>query len=111
MLRTRQTKTLASGIDAIMADLKDSMEAPVSTIGDHTHAIVFLYDNPRALHQNEAGCDWLYNAHAHRASLRASETTSVLANYIRLLGFDAKSHSGSASDVNLNSLAVAAGLV
>ena len=34
-----------------------------------------------------------------------------MANYIRLSGFDAKSHSGSASDVNLNSLAVAAGLV
>lgn len=43
-LRTRQTKTLASGIDMIMADLKDSMEAPPSTIGGHTHAIVFLYD-------------------------------------------------------------------
>ncbi len=110
-LRTRQTKTLASGIDVIMADLKDSMEAPPSTIEDHTHAVVFLYDNPRAFQQNEAGCDWLCDAHAHRASLRASETTSVLANYIRLLGFDAKSHSASASDVNLNSLAVAAGLV
>ncbi len=110
-LRTRQSKTLASGIDVIMADLKDSMEAPPSTIEGHTHAIIFLYHNPRALRQNETGCDWLLDAHAHRATLRASETTSVLANYIRLLGFDAKSHSGSASDVNLNSLAVAAGLV
>ena len=110
-LRTRQTKTLASGIDVIMADLKESMEAPPSSIEDHTHAIVCLYDNPRAFHQNEAGCDWLSDAHAHRAALRASETTSVLANYIRLLGFDAKSHSGSASDVKLSLLAVAAGFV
>ncbi|MFD2853716.1 helix-turn-helix domain-containing protein [Seohaeicola zhoushanensis] len=46
-LRTRQTKTLASGIDVIMADLKDSMEAPPSTIQGHTHAVVFLYENPR----------------------------------------------------------------
>ncbi len=110
-LRTRQTKTLASGIDVIMADLKESMEAPPSTIEGHTHAIVFLYDNPRALKAKERGGDWLKDAHAHRASLRASETTSVLANYIRLLGFDAKSHSCSASDVNLNMLAVAAGLL
>ena len=110
-LRTRQTKTLASGIDVIMADLKDSMEAPPTTIEGHTHAIVFLYDNPRALKAKERGGDWLKDAHAHRASLRASETTSVLANYIRLLGFDAKSHSCSASDVNLNMLAVAAGLL
>ena len=110
-LRTRQTKTLASGIDVIMADLKESMEAPPTTIEGHTHAIVFLYDNPRALKAKERGGDWLKDAHAHRASLRASETTSVLANYIRLLGFDAKSHSCSASDVNLNMLAVAAGLL
>ena len=110
-LRTRQTKTLASGIDVIMADLKESMEAPPTTIKGHTHAIVFLYDNPRALKAKERGGDWLKDAHAHRASLRASETTSVLANYIRLLGFDAKSHSCSASDVNLNMLAVAAGLL
>ena len=41
-LRTRQTKTLASGIDMIMADLKDSMKVLPSTIEDHTHAFVSL---------------------------------------------------------------------
>ena len=110
-LRTRKTKTLAFGIDVIMADLKDSMEAPPTTIEGHTHAIVFLYDNPRGLKTKEPGGDWLEGAHAHLASLCASETTLVLANYIRLLGFDAKSYSCSASDVNLNVLAIAAGLL
>ena len=43
-LKTRQTKTLASGIDMIMAGLKDSMEAPPSTIEGHSHAVVFLYE-------------------------------------------------------------------
>jgi len=43
-LRTKQTKTLASGIDLIMADLKESMEAPPTTIDGHTHAVVFLYE-------------------------------------------------------------------
>ena len=47
-LRTRQTKTLASEIDMVMVDLEDSMKVLPSTIEDHTHAIVFLYDNPRA---------------------------------------------------------------
>jgi hypothetical protein len=89
-LRTRQTKTLASGIDVIMADLKDSMEAPPTTIDGHTHAIVFLYENPRDLMPKEVGCDWLEDAHAHRACLRANETAAVIANYIRLLGYDAK---------------------
>ncbi len=109
-LRTRQTKTLASGIDVIMADLKESMEAPPATIVGHTHALVFLYDYPRDPRPGEPGADWIADAQAHRACLRASETAVVLANYIRLLGFDAKAHTATSSDVDLNRLTVAAGL-
>ncbi len=110
-LRTRQTKTLAAGIDHIMADLKEAMQAPPSTIGDHARAIVFLYDMPRDPKPREEGCDWIEGASQHRACLRASETAVVLANYIRLLGWDAKAHTGTSSDVDLNQLAVAAGLL
>ena len=109
-LRTRQTKTLASGIDMIMADLKESMQAPPSTIDGHTHAIVFLYDMPRDPRADEPGTEWLQDAQGHRACLRASETAVVLANYIRLLGWDAKAHTSTSSDVDLNQLTVAAGL-
>ncbi len=109
-LRTRQTKTLASGIDMIMADLKESMEAPPTTIAGHTHCVVFLYDMPRDPRPDEPGTDWLQDAQAHRACLRATETAVVLANYIRLLGWDAKAHSATSSDVDLNQLTVAAGL-
>ncbi|MDE4176752.1 reductive dehalogenase domain-containing protein [Phaeobacter sp. PT47_59] len=109
-LKTRQTKTLASGIDMIMADLRDAMEAPASGIGGHSRAIVFLYEMPRDPHPGEEGCDWIEDAEHHRACLRASETAVVLANYIRLLGWDAKAHTGTSSDVDLNRLAVAAGL-
>lgn len=109
-LRTRQTKTLASGIDMIMADLKESMEAPATTIGGHTHAIVYLYEYPRDPRADEPGVEWLQDAQEARACLRASETAVVIANYLRLLGFDARAHSAAASDVDLNRLAVAAGL-
>ncbi|MEM8631315.1 MAG: 2Fe-2S iron-sulfur cluster-binding protein [Pseudomonadota bacterium] len=109
-LRTKQTKTLASGIDMIMADLKESMEAPPTTIAGHEHALVFLYDYPRDPRNGEPGCDWLDAAQAHRACLRATETAVVIANYIRLLGWDAKAHSATSSDVDLNQLTVAAGL-
>ena len=109
-LRTKQTKTLASGIDMIMADLKESMEAPPTTIDEHTHAIVFLYEYPRDPRADEPGAEWITDAQAHRACLRASETAVVLANYIRLLGFDARAHTGTSSDVDLNRLTVAAGL-
>ena len=42
-LKTRQTETLASGIDVVMAELRETMEAPPRDISHHTHALVFLY--------------------------------------------------------------------
>ncbi|MEK6217530.1 MAG: NAD-binding oxidoreductase, partial [Boseongicola sp.] len=110
-LRTRQTKTLASGIDVIMADLKDSMDAPPSSIEGHTHTLVILNEAPRPPRVKEPGTDWLVDAGPHVACLRASETAAVLANYIRLLGWEAKAHTATSSDVDLNKLAVAAGLI
>ncbi len=110
-LRTRQTKTLASGIDMIMADLKDSMEAPPATIDGHTHALVFLYEYPRDPDALEPGTEWIMEAQAARACLLAAETAVVIANYIRLLGHDARAHTGSAADLDLNRLAAAAGLL
>ncbi|MEM6988458.1 MAG: reductive dehalogenase, partial [Pseudomonadota bacterium] len=109
-LRTRQTKTLATGIDMVMADLRDSMDAPPTNIEHHRFALVFLYDYPRDPTQDEPGTAWLDKAQAHRAALLANETVAVLANYIRLLGYDARAHSASTSDVDLNQLTVAAGL-
>jgi reductive dehalogenase len=109
-LRSRQTKTLASGIDLIMADLKESMEAPPSTIADHHTALVLLYEIPRDPDANEPGSAWIRDAQAHRACLRATETAVVIANYIRLLGWDAKAHTATSTDVDLNICTVAAGL-
>ncbi|MEM6562849.1 MAG: 2Fe-2S iron-sulfur cluster-binding protein [Pseudomonadota bacterium] len=109
-LKTKQIKTLASGIDLIMADLRDSLEAPPATIVDHTHALVLLYDMPRDPRPNEPGFEWIDGAQKHRACLRASETAVVLANYVRLLGWDAKAHTNTSTDVDLNKLTVAAGL-
>ncbi|MFT5893848.1 MAG: reductive dehalogenase [bacterium] len=109
-LQTRQTKTLASGIDMIMADLKESTRSFTGTTDGHTHALVYLYQHPRDPFDDEVGADWVQDAMAHRACLLASETSIVLANYIRLLGFDALAHTGTSSFVDLNKLAVAAGL-
>ncbi|WP_299733311.1 reductive dehalogenase [uncultured Tateyamaria sp.] len=109
-LKTRQTKTLAAGIDQIMADLKESMEAPPTGIQYHTHCLVILYENPRDIAPDEVGCDWIRGASAHRAGMIAAETAIVLSNYLRLLGYQARGHTVSSSDVDLNRLAVAAGL-
>ena len=109
-LRTHQPKSLAAGIDVIMAGLRAAMDAPPTDCSHHTHAIVFLYDHPRAPKPDEVGCDWLDNALAHRACLRGSETAVSLAAYIRSLGYQARAHSAMASDVHMNRLAVKAGL-
>jgi len=109
-LATKQTKTLASGIDLVMAELKETMDAPPRKVNHHTHALIFLYEFPRDPETDEIGTEWFQNAQAQRASVRGAETSVVLSNYIRLLGYEARSHTGSCSDVDLNKLVVAAGL-
>ncbi|WP_435137749.1 2Fe-2S iron-sulfur cluster-binding protein [Pseudopelagicola sp. nBUS_19] len=110
-LKTRQTKTLASGIDVIMADLKESIEAPPSGIEAQNHCIVLLMEHWRDPERGEMGSDWILDAQDHRACLRATETAVVIANYIRLLGYNAKAHTATSSDVDLNCLGVASGLL
>ncbi len=109
-LKTRQTKTLASGIDVIMADLKESMEAAPKPMDTHRHAIVFVYEHNRDPDSDEPGSDWIMDAQDHRSCLLATENAVVIANYIRLLGFDARAHTAMSSEVDLGKLAVAAGL-
>ena len=109
-LRNRQTKTLASGIDVIMADLKESMEAPPSSIDTHTHVMVIVDEYLRDPDAAEPGSEWILDAQAHRSSLRASENAVVLANYLRLLGYAARAHTASSSDIDLGRAAIAAGL-
>ncbi|UWQ05065.1 reductive dehalogenase [Aliiroseovarius crassostreae] len=108
-LKTREIRTLAAGIDVIMADLKASMDrAPRRE--SHRNAIVFLVEHMRDPRPDERGTDWILDAQDHRACLRSTETAIVIANYIRLLGFDAMAHSPMSTDVDLNQLAVTSGL-
>ncbi len=110
MLRNQQTRTLAAGIDVIMAELRESMNAPPTSAMHHTHAVVFLYEYPREPGADEPGCEWLRDCSAERSCVRGAETAAILSNYIRLLGHEARAHSGACTDVDLNKLAVAAGL-
>ena len=110
-LRTIQPKSLAAGIDVIMAGLRESMALPPVDCRHHTHALVFLYDHPRAPAEGEQGTDWIKDALPQRACLRSMETAVTLASYIRTLGYDARAHSMAASDIHLGALALQAGLV
>lgn len=109
-LRERQTKTLAAGVDVIMANLRDAASTPVPPLPAHTHALVVLQTYPRDPGADEPGSAWIIDAQAQRAALRATENATVLAEYIRQLGFDARVNSATTSDLNPGLCALAAGL-
>ena len=109
-IRTQQTKTLASGIDVIMADLKEALVAPPRSIDHHTHAVVFLFEHFRDPGPDEPGCEWIQDCQAYRSCLRSTEAAVVVAEYLRLLGFDSRAHSSSTTEMHLERLAIAAGL-
>jgi len=76
----------------------------------HRFALVFLVEFPRDPSADEVGAKWIVGAQAWRAALRTAETATVIANYLRILGYDARSHTATTSEVNLCKLAVSAGL-
>ena len=77
---------------------------------DHTHALVILTEYPRDPKADERGSDWITDMQAERAALRGAELAAVMTNYLRFLGFDARMHTITASDLDLNVMAIAAGL-
>lgn len=95
---------------AVIRQMQRSLALTRQGISEHTHAIVFLVEFPREPRPDEPGAEWIVGLQQWRAALRSAETATVLANYIRILGYDACSHSATTSDVDLNRLAVSAGM-
>ncbi len=109
-LEAGQPKSFASGIDAIYADVLESTRVKLQPVDHHTHALVFLVEYTRDPRPDEPGTDWFHDTQADRAALLTANVSTVLANYIRMLGYEARSHTATTSDVDLNRLAVSAGL-
>jgi epoxyqueuosine reductase QueG len=106
-----QPKSFASGIDAIYADVLDSARAkPKPLPNEHRFALVFLVEYTREPQPGEPGTEWLVGTQAQRAAVLTAQSAVLLGSYLRLLGYDARSHTASCSDVDLGKLAVAAGL-
>jgi reductive dehalogenase len=95
---------------AVIALMEASAKVSSRSIHHHSHAIVFLQEYPRDPAANEPGAAWVVGMQAQRAAFRVAETATCLAHYLRLLGFEARSHSATSSDVNLDRLTVSAGL-
>lgn len=111
MIETTQTKTLASGIDVVMADVRDSARKEPTRVDHHTHAIVYLIEHPREPDPNEPGFEWIGGSVEERSAVKVAETAVVLSNYLRMMGFEARAHTMSSSDVDLGKLALASGLL
>ena len=85
-----------------MADLNESMAAKPDSITYHTGALVFLVDYRRDPRPDETGCDWVQDGQAELAAILGAETATVLANYLRVLGFSACAHTATTTDVELS---------
>jgi reductive dehalogenase len=109
-LERSQPKSFAAGLDMILADVLDSARRSHGPIAHHGHAIVLLVEHPRDPRPDEAGCEWIHGAQPARAAVTAAAAAVLLSTYLRLLGHEARAHSASCSEVDLNRLAVGAGL-
>ena len=74
------------------------------------HALVILVEYPRDPTPGEPGCDWIDGTQAQRAAVLAAQTAVLLSTYLRMLGYEARAHTATCSDVDLGKLAVACGL-
>ncbi|MTI16066.1 reductive dehalogenase [Rhodobacteraceae bacterium RKSG542] len=109
-LKSFQPKTLAVGIDVIMADVRDCAEKELGSMDHHTHALVFMIEHPREPEVDERGGEWIAGTNDQRSAIRVSEAAVVMANYLRLLGVEARAHTPTSSDIDLGRLAVSAGM-
>lgn len=84
--------------------------AAQQSVQQHIHAIAYAIEYPRDPGPDEAGTEWIQGAQRYRASLRAAEIAVTVANYLRLLGYEARAHTATSSNVDLGKVAVAAGI-
>ncbi len=77
---------------------------------DHSHALVILVEYTREPNPAEPGGQWIAGTQAQRAAVRVAEVAAVMANYLRFLGYRARMHTATASELNLQAMLVAAGL-
>ncbi|MEP7280411.1 MAG: 4Fe-4S double cluster binding domain-containing protein [Rubrivivax sp.] len=109
-LERSQPQSFAAGMDMILADVLESARTEHGPIPGHRHAVVVLVEYPREPRTDEPGCEWLHGTQAPRAALLAAQTAVLLSTYLRMLGFSARAHSATCSELDLARLAVAAGL-
>ena len=107
----------AGSADNVMAatSVREGREAWARTADSdarltHEFALVILCEYTREPDAQEPGGEWLVGTQAQRAAIRTAEVGAVMANYLRFLGFDARLHTATARDLDLERLALECGL-
>ena len=109
-LEASQPSTYAAGVDAIYADILEASRKELKPTRSHKYAIVMAVEYTREPKSDEPGTDWICGTQTERATLLTANAAVVIANYIRMLGYQARCHTISTSELDLNKLAVSAGL-
>ncbi|MFP6742308.1 MAG: Fe-S protein [Alphaproteobacteria bacterium] len=78
---------------------------------DHPYAVVVLVEHGRLPEDDNLARGWIAGEDRATGDMRAAEIALCLAGHIRHMGFDARSHAVGYGDVDIDRLAVLAGLV
>jgi ferredoxin len=100
-LAASQPRSFAAGLDMILADVPTRRARVHGPVHHHSHALVMLVEHPRDPRPDEPGVRLDPGAQAERSALLAAQTAVLLASYLRLLGFEARAHTASCSEVVL----------
>jgi reductive dehalogenase len=112
---TERAENLKAGLYFLDADMVGCAMADEDTWfgagGDQRYAVVALVAHTRQVGENQPGEAWIDGTRQINADLRAAELAVITASYLRNLGFEATAHTPTATDVDLDRLALRAGLV
>ena len=116
MSGVERSNNLKAGLYFLDADIVGCGAVPTDAwtgrpIDGHVNAVVTLIAHTRTVDTDQPGDDWIDGTRQVNADLRAAELAVLTAGYIRRLGFDAVAHTPTASDVDLDRVALQCGLI
>ncbi len=114
LVRANNLKASAYFLDATIAGCCTLMPEEVAVaphLAGHTHAFVFLIEFGREPKEGEPGAEWIRGTNVARTDVRCAELAVILSGYLRWMGFHARGHAVGASEINIEALAVRAGVV
>jgi hypothetical protein len=113
LIRAHNLKASAYFLDAASAGVCEIVDADwgVPNPPAQRYAFVFLVGFGRQPRRGEAGANWIYGSNVACTDLRVAELAVVLSGYVRAMGYAARGHVAGATQVDIERLAVRAGVV